>query len=104
MLFHIGFRCLPGGVVAAGQMLGDGNAENILGIAEGLQPFAYVGAGGAGFSLIALQILHHLSHVQPGGIHIFLSGYNLHGYAAVILVGNAQHIGGGVCNNSKFHD
>ena len=104
MLLHVGVRRLTGRVVAAGQALGDGDAEHILRIAKSLQPLAHIGAGGAGFPLKNLQILHHLDNTQAGSVHILLSRHDFQGHAAIVLPGSGKHIGGRIRYNSKIHD
>ena len=103
MLLHIGIRSLLGGVIAAGQVLGNGNAKNIFRLTEGFQPLAHVGTGRSGSALVVLQIFHHGRHIQIGIIHIFFVGSHLHGHGGIIHSRQGQDICRRVCYNSKFH-
>ena len=79
MLGHVRIGGVPRRVIAARQVLGNGDAEHFLSVTEGFQPLPNVWAGGSGLSLILLQILHHLRHVQVGVVHIFPLRHDLHG-------------------------
>ena len=82
------------GVVAAGDVLGNGDAEDNVCPFKGFQPVANVGAGGTGGSMMMLQVVNHTGHVQAGGVHIFFgSGNDLHGYGGVVHAGQSKQIG-----------
>ena len=100
---HVDLGRLLGCIVGAGQVLGNGQAADILGIAEGLQPLAHVGAGGAGLAGVTPQALHHFRQIQVGVIHIFPVSGDLHGHGGVVVI-ERQDIAGRVANDSEFHD
>lgn len=84
-----------GGVVTAGQAACDGYAKNIVCVAEGRQPVAGVGAGGFGFSLVMIEVLHHGVHIQGGIVHKFpLRGDDFHGSAGEGGVLQSKQIAG----------
>jgi hypothetical protein len=75
---HIFLTCDASGVIAAGEIAGDGDAENVLGICKGLVILTCAGAGGTGASLVCLKIGKHGIYVKVSVINIFsLIGNNL---------------------------
>ena len=103
MLGHVRIGSVSGRVVAARQVLGNGDAENSLSVTEGFQPLPHVGAGGAGLSLILLQILHHLCHVQICVVHIFPFRHDLHGNGCKRAVLPGDDVAGRIRYNFVFH-
>ena len=104
MLGHVRIGSVSGRVVAARQVLGNGDAEDLIRIAEGFQPLPHIGAGGAGFSLILLQILHHLRHVQMGVVHIFPFRHDLHGNGCKRAVLPGDDVAGRIRCDFIFHN
>ena len=70
--FFIDGLGLDAGVVAAGQIAGDGDGEHALRIAKGFHPFRHIGAGSTGFALVCGQVGKHRAGVQRGVIGVFL--------------------------------
>ena len=104
MLGHVRIGSVSGRVVAARQVLGNGDAENFLSVTEGFQPLPHVGAGGAGLSLILLQILHHLRHVQICVVHIFPFRHDLHRNGGKRAVLPGDDVAGRIRYDFIFHN
>ena len=93
-----------GGVEAAGEVPGDGDAEDHVGIAEGIEPLLGVGAGGAGLALVGLQVMDHAPDVQGLAVNILLlTGDDLHGDGGIAQTLHMEDVGGGIGNDLIAH-
>ena len=95
---------LLGGVVAAGEVPGNGDTEGHVRITEGIEPFLGIGTGGAGFALVGLQVIDHAPDIQRLGIDVLaLAGDDLHGYGGIVDPLDVEDVGGGIGNDLITH-
>ena len=93
-----------GGVEAAGEVPGDGDTEDHIRIAEGIQPFLGIGAGGAGLALVGAQVIDHAPDVQGLTVNVLLlTGDDLHGDGGIAQTLHMEDIGGGIGNDLIAH-
>ena len=102
IFFPIGVGGLNGGVVAAGESLGDGHGEDALVALKSIQPVGHVGAGGAALALEMLQVVNHLGYVLAAVVDVLLLPQDFQGDTLVPL-GTLKQVGSGIGYNFIIH-
>ena len=70
-----------GGIVAAGKILADGQADHIVGLQISLGIFLGAGAGAGGSTVVVVHGGHHFGNIQHGGVGEFAASHaNFKGY------------------------